>query len=382
MHRWTLRWRHVAWSGWTKSMSRANQRIAWLCLIGAFVPACVLPDFHKVGSGIGPDKSAGAAALAGAAANASAGAPSLTSDGGVPGATASCTSCIQNSCAKEFGTCGSDCSDFALPINPAMHAPDGMTPLLTCLHDNCDDACDVTWGCVDHYRWTQPAAPFTIDLQVNDLIASVQHVADMKVSACVGSDPGCVAGSGLSAVGTTDANGDVLLTVPRTFQGYFFLDGNDDYMPIVGLWSQPAYWAEMTRSQPMVRFAVADFLGSGTMSTVDRKQSHLIFQALNCLPLRFNGNNALNEEADGVKITFTPPGENSSQVFYTITNNAIDITRDTTSVNGGAYGGAFNLPSTSITVTGHYGTTEVSRAVVQMRPGAVGFVYLLPNALR
>jgi hypothetical protein len=331
---------------------------------------------------MGPDKSAGALAPAGAGNGSGASAPSLTSDGGVPGANATCLSCIQNSCAQQFSMCGSDCSDFALPINPAMHSPDGMTPLLTCLHDNCDDACDVTWGCVDHYRWVEPAAPFTIDLHVDDLISSVQHVADMKVSACVGSDPGCVAGSGLSAVGTTDDNGEVLLTVPRSFQGYFYLDGNDDYMPIVGLWSQPAYWAEMSRTQPMVRFAVADFLGSGTMSTVDRKQSHLIFQVLNCLPLRFNGNNELNEEADGVKVTFTPPGENSSQVFYTITNNAIDTTRDTTSVNGGAYGGAFNLPSTSLTVTGHYGANEVSRAVVQMRPGAVGFVYMLPNALR
>jgi hypothetical protein len=186
----------------------------------------------------------------------------------------------------------------------------------------------------------------------------------------------------LAAHAVSDSLGHVLLTVPRSFVGYFLVKADsDDYMPAIGLWSQPSYWVANARTQPMVLWSVADVLGAGTDTTVDRTQSHLVFQVLNCLPLRLSGNSMANAQADDVKVSYTPPGKNSSQVFYTITGAVIDRTRDSTSSSGGAFGGVFNLPPQLITVVGQHEGMEVSRASLQMRAGTVGFLFLLPNPM-
>jgi hypothetical protein len=185
----------------------------------------------------------------------------------------------------------------------------------------------------------------------------------------------------LQATTLTDETGHALLTVPKNFQGYFYLKGSDaDYAPSIGLWSQPTYWISNARSQPMVSWTVADALGAGAGATVDRSASHLVFQVFNCMPLRLAGNATVNSEADDVAITYSPPGKDTSRVFYTIMGNSIDTTRTSTSVSGGAFGGVFNLPSQSITVIGQHAGMEVARAVIQLRAGAVGFLYLLPNS--
>jgi hypothetical protein len=106
----------------------------------------------------------------------------------------------------------------------------------------------------------------------------------------------------------------------------------------------------------------------------------LIFQAQNCLPLRYLGGTQLHSEADGVTVTFTPPASDSSRVFYTGIGSSIDRTLTGTAALGGSFGGAFNLPSQTITVIASHAGQEVSRAAIQMRPGTVGFVYLVPNA--
>jgi hypothetical protein len=325
--------------------------------------ACVLTDFQRVGS----DKANSVMQDAG---------PTIP-DGGLPGATSDCSSCIAQQCMQLLTGCGADCAKLSFPISPATNAPTGATDFLGCLKDQCDDTCNVTWGCVGHYKWPTPAAPFTIDLQVSDLISTSQRLSDVSVQACQASDPGCT--SGLMAQGTTDLTGHVSLTVPRGFIGYFLLKGSDDYMPGIGLWSQPAYWVVNARNQPLVSWTVADFLASGTDTKVDHAKSHLVFQVLNCLPLRLSGNATANAEAEDVKVSFTPPGQDSSQVFYTITGSVIDRTRDRTSATGASFGGAFNLPSQNVTIVGQHNGVEVSRAAIQMRPGAVGFLYLLPN---
>jgi hypothetical protein len=350
-------------------------RAVWLVAFGCVVSSsCVLSDFHKVASNDHP---------------------SFMPDGGttpredaapmsarLAGASDDCNACVAAQCAQPLADCGADCAGLTLPITPATSAPNSVVPVLACLKQQCDDSCHVIWGCVNHYKWPAPAAPFTIDLQVSDLLSSSQRISGANVLACLNSDPGCNAGSGLVAQGISDLVGHVSLTVPRNFSGYFLVTpSSDDYMAAVGLWSQPAYWVASARTQPLVSWAVADYLAMGTDTKVDRAQAHLIFQALNCLPLRLSGNSMANAQADDVKVTYFPPAKDSSQVFYTITTSAIDRTRDRTSSAGGSFGGVFNLPPQSVTVVGQHDGVEVSRAVVQMRKGAVGFVFLLPTPM-
>jgi hypothetical protein len=348
------------------------KRCAWFFVMGCVASSsCVLSDFHKVEANIAQPVTAGSVSTKPA------------SDAGLPGASDECNACIAAQCAQPLAECGADCAGVSLPITPATPGPDSVVPFLACLKQQCDDTCNVTWGCVKHYKWPEPAAPFTIDLQVSDLASSAQRLTGASVSACIGSDPGCTPGSGLAAHAVSDSLGHALLTVPRSFVGYFLVKADsDDYMPAIGLWSQPAYWVAHARTQPMVLWTVADVLGAGTDTTVDRTQSHLVFQVLNCLPLRLSGNSMANAQADDVKVSYTPPGKNSSQVFYTITGAVIDRTRDSTSSSGGAFGGVFNLPPQLITVVGQHDGMEVSRASLQMRAGTVGFLFLLPNAMQ
>jgi hypothetical protein len=129
----------------------------------------------------------------------------------------------------------------------------------------------------------------------------------------------------------------------------------------------------------MVSWAVADSLASVVKAKVDRTQSHLVFQAFNCLPIRLMSNSMVNADAEDVTITYTPPGADTSQVFYTTTGPSIDPTRVSTTAAGSSFGGVFNLPSQTVTIVGSHAGGEVSRAVMQMRSGYVGFLYLLPN---
>jgi hypothetical protein len=347
-------------------------RSVWFFVMGcAASSSCVLSDFQKVDSDTNHSVTTDG------------GTPMRAPDAGLPGASDECNACVAAQCAQPLAECGADCAGLSLPITPATPGPNSVVPFLACMKQACDDSCNVTWGCVNHYKFPQPTAPFTIQLEVSDLASSAQRLPGASVSACIGSDPGCSAGSGLVAHGVSDSLGFVSLTVPRSFVGYFLVKADsDDYMPAIGLWSQPSYWVANSRTQPMVLWSVADLLGTGTDTKVDRAQSHLVFQVLNCLPLRLSGNAMANAQGDDVKVSFTPPGKDSSQVFYTISGAQIDRTRDSTSAGGAAFGGVFNLPAQLITVIGHHNGMEVARASMQMRAGSVGFLFLLPNSMQ
>jgi hypothetical protein len=350
------------------------RRAAWLAALGCIVcSSCVLSDFHKASGVIASPPDGGMTAPEDAA---------LVSGAHLANASDECNACAAAQCAQPWADCGADCAELSWPITPAMSALNGAVAVLACLKQQCDDSCNITWGCLNHYKWPMQSATFTIDLQVSDLLSANQRISGAHVSACLNGDPGCNAGSGLVAEGTSDSVGHLPLSVPANFNGYFWVKpSNADYIPAVGLWSQPAYWFWKARTQPMVSKGVADRLAEGVGTTVDYAQSQLIFQALNCLPLRLSGNSLVTAQAEDVKVTFTPPGKDSSQVFYTIGSYAIDRTRDRTTAAGGSYGGVFNLPAQSVVVVAQHDGVEVSRAVVQMRPGTVGFVFLLPTPM-
>ena len=341
--------------------------VSLICLASLWGAGCVLPDYEKVALGGGNAE---------------------RDDGGVdaghtavllPGASDECRSCVVEQCASALGECGTDCEALSLPIHPASVAPKSSDGLLQCMQEQCDDTCAVTWGCVDRYRWPASDQAYNMTMRVVDIVSSTP-LSDVQVTACHSSDPSCSESSGLAGAGVSDATGHAMLSVPSDYVGFFLFKGSETYAPAAALWTQPAYRITEGFTQRMMLWGVAEGLATATDSTLRREASHLIFRVQNCLPLRFLGGDQLHAEADDVTITFTPPAADSSRVFYTGLGAAIDPTLTATSAVGGSFGGAFNLPSQTVTVIATHQGQEVSRAAIPMRPGTIGYAYLVPNA--
>ena len=345
-------------------------RVVWAWSLFATVSACLLPDYEKAAPMTGgSSKRADAGVDAGGAAG----------DAGVlQGASNDCKSCVMQNCGELMESCGNDCAQLKFPINPATVAPKTIDGFLECMQDQCDESCEVTWGCVDRYRWPTTTKAYTMTMRVIDIIAS-SVLPDVQVTACHASDPSCSQSSGLAGAGVSSATGHAMLSVPDDFVGFFLFKGADSYVPAAALWTQPAYALTEGFTQRMMQWGVAEGLAAATDSKLRRDASHLIFRAQNCLPLRYLGGEALRAEADDVAVTFTPPATDSSRVFYTGIGASVDPTLKGTSAVGGAFGGAFNLPAQTVTVIATHDGKEVSRAAIPMRSGTLGFVYLVPN---
>jgi hypothetical protein len=111
----------------------------------------------------------------------------------------------------------------------------------------------------------------------------------------------------------------------------------------------------------------------------DASSGHVIFRAENCLPMDFLGDTDGNAEADGVRVTYSPSGKNSTEVFYTRFSLTVDRTLKTTKSTGGAYGGALNLPPGSLTLIGSHEETDMMHVTLRMRPNTLALVHLVPD---
>jgi hypothetical protein len=341
---------------------------------------CVLPDFKRVDSDLGASTRADSGA-AGAKAHEDAGViGDLNSPNGLPGASVACNSCARTNCTQAWDDCGADCGKLKLPMSPAQDPPETVDAFLECLVEQCDDTCDVSWGCTSHYTWPNVTDAYDVTLRAITLVAGTS-LQDLQVSACQNSDPGCSEGSGLTGAGVTDVNGRGTVTIPFSFFGFFLLSGNGDSMPTSVFWSQPTYRVDPTFTVRVMPLDVARAMATNVGVTLRDDASHLIFRAENCLPMRYLGNASLNAEADGVSVSFMPVAKDSSKVFYTTFGSSIDTTATETQVGGSGYGGAFNLPaSQTLTMIATHAGVEVMRAAVQMQPGTVSMVYLVPDA--
>jgi hypothetical protein len=340
------------------------------CLWTLAAIGCVLPSYGK--SDIEPADAA----------------ESMTSklpatNNGLNGASVECNSCVQSQCAQALTACGADCQNQKIPVTPADPAPaksnsDAFDTFLTCLRDECEPSCKVTWGCVNDYSWPAASAPYGVTIRVIDLTSS-SPLPNVDVTACLGSDPSCSAASTHVAQGTTDDTAHTTLPVPAGFMGYFLLAGDDKYMASSTLWTQPTYTVVHNFSQRMVPWDVAAGLAQATGTTLRHEAGHLIFRAHNCLPLRYLDGKVLNAEADDVVVTFSPSVDDSSKVFYTGFQSGIDPSLSGTSAMGGGFGGAFNLPTQLVNVVAKHDGMVVSQVAAQMRSGTAAFVYLMPS---
>jgi hypothetical protein len=295
------------------------------------------------------------------------------------GAPEGCNTCLAQNCQAQRAQCGDSCKQLKYPMSPAWDMKDDQDEFARCIVRECADACQTAWGCVGKYAFTEPSAAYNVTVRVTEANSDTP-LKGAKVSACQGSDPGCSVGAGMESSSISDDDGKVTLTLRSDFFGYFLVDAGDAYFPTTFMSSQPTYrldssftinvfpklWLDLVLSQLMVKRA--DMTG------------FLIFRAENCLPLRYIGDAEINAEAEGVAVSFTPQGADTSRTFYTTYSRVVDPSANSTQAGGNSFGGAVNLPPAASSVVGSHDGRTIANATVRIRADALGLVMLVPNA--
>jgi hypothetical protein len=346
-----------------------------LLALGAL--GCVLPDFQKVATEPNTD--------AGAQDAATASGPTCGLSNRLP---KSCNACIRQNCCDLAKSCGQGTAcgaDLLKPITPATQVSSDFDALLGCMQNQCDEACDVTWGCIDKYSWPVPSKDYGFRVDVIDFAAEPRMpLPGVTVDACQSVDPTCQSGRTSRAV--TDKNGSVMLSVPPAFEGFFSFSGAG-YAPSTTQWTEPIYRVSnftqfQLTSDALAGLAVATGVHKSFAEPFDPTTGHVIFRVQGCLPVRYLDNTGLpHAEAADVKVSISPnPG--ASRVFYTDKSNAVALALDRTSSRG--VGGAFSLPASNLTVSAvdMKSGREVSTGTVLVRARGVAFMYMLPNSAR
>ena len=340
-------------------------------------PACVLPTYEKVDSvEQGTTFDAVERSALGAA-----GACGLSHM-----LETECDACIRANCCELAEECGDGTAcgeDLLEPISPVADYSTDFDPLLGCMQRDCEQACQVNWGCVGEYSWPTPEEPYSFDVRVVDFAAEPDEpLPDVEVRACEGVDPTCESGQVDRAI--TDGDGVVNLVVPGGFEGFFAFSGGG-YMDTTVQWTEPVQrldnWIHYElQEEDVAGLALITGVHSDPEQEFDPEAGHLIFRAQNCLPARYLSTDELPQaEVSGVRVEFEP-NDGASQVFYTTATGGVSVTLEATSTDG--VGGAFGGPARNVSVSFIDDATEreVAEGLVQVRPGAIGFVYMVPRS--
>jgi hypothetical protein len=342
---------------------------AWRVLGCSLLCSCVLPSYQIIGTA---NKDAGTELDA-------APATSSRSDA-LASAPAECGACAAEACAEERDACGDDCASMPWPISPAWKPAADSAAFVKCLVNKCDPQCNVSWGCVDKYAWTQPTEAYTVSIQLGNAFNQAPDVK-ARVTACQAGDPGCSVGTGKEGSTLTDENGVATLTLDPDFIGYFLIEPSDPkYYAMTMLWSMPTYRVERRFWVNLFERTWLDAMADSLkVKKDDEKSGHVIFRAENCLPIDYLGDQDGNAEAEGVKVAYSPSGLDSTGVFYTTIGLMVDALLQATQAKGRAYGGALNLPPGSLTLVGSHGDKDVTRATLRIRPNTLALVHLVPD---
>lgn len=348
----------------------------WLC--GGFALAaasCTLPSYEKVTSSSEPNKAGPQS-------------DPLAECNTDLQATGACGACIARNCCEEAAACsGGACGeDLALPISPVMQVQEPFDALVACMQQHCDgeDSCDVSWGCVENYRWPPLRQERGFGMRVVNY-ASEAGVPGVEVKLCEASDPRCDEGEGLIGTTVTGSDGLAEFIAPRGFNGYFVLSGGDA-MPGVVQWSQPVHnLLDTFNHQALFPDAVSTLAvvvgwrQDGSMPIPGT--GHLLARAQNCLPLRYLDELEPSARGQDVVVEFAPQ-EGASRIYYVNDMAILDPALERTASRG--YAGAFEVPARNIRVTATHADTGkiVSYGVVTVRPGTIGYLYLFPTPSR
>jgi hypothetical protein len=342
-----------------------------LCVcLSLWLSACVLPHFDKVESDATGKPDASSAQVCG------------RSDELAP----KCDRCIQMHCCSEAEACtkGTDCGDdMVAPITPASRFSDDFVPLLGCMQEQCDDECGVSWGCTDDYAIESAVDAFQVPVQIVDFAAvPPKPLPDVTTDACRSLDPAC--DSGRIARSVSDDSGQVELSLPANFDGFFQFSGGG-YASATAQWSEPVYRnagfpQSLLTDMDIQNFALATGVHADATDTFDPALGHIIFRVQNCLPITYIRRTAApHAEAANVQIMIED-AKGSSPVFYVDRLGSVAPELEATSATG--LGGAFNFPGRNRTVTAFDAKTgrQLANVTAVVRPKAIAFVYLVPNS--
>jgi hypothetical protein len=342
-------------------------------LAASVLTSCALPSFDKVADGKTDDSHA---------------------DGGTQGKACGrsdelapkCDRCIQANCCALAEACGkgTDCGrDLVADITPAAQFSSEFEPLLGCMQENCDEECGVSWGCLEHYDIAAVEDEYDVPVQIVDFAAvPPRPLPDVTTDACRSIDPGC--DSGRVARGVSDDAGEVVLSLPAAFDGFFEFSGGG-YAPATAQWSEPVYRnagfpQSLLTEKDVQNLALATGVHESASDAFDPELGHIIFRAHNCLPIAYVHRSAApHAEASDVQVTIEA-ADGSSPIFYTDRLGAVAPELEATSSTG--IGGAFNFPGRNRTVTAFDARTgrQISKVTAVVRPQTLAFVYLMPNS--
>jgi hypothetical protein len=216
-----------------------------------------------------------------------------------------CLECVRVHCCDEASACVGDavCSaGFETAITPLAEIPSEFDTSLGCMQQHCDDACAISFGCVDTDYIKVPAktegkaTPYTVELTD---FANATALTGIEARTCSVSSGSCGDMPGGIAV---DTNGVASLTAYKdsdrsiaTFDPDYVATppSAGTYPPHIFHWSEPFF---QTGASMMAHVfsgqAVADLVayfvqqkslsGPGDPAT----DAHIVFYMLNCLPFR------------------------------------------------------------------------------------------------
>ena len=352
---------------------RASVLALLLACLGALATGCVLPSFERAEAGDAGPADVDSGPDPGPACGLSAELPD------------DCDRCVRLNCCELAEECGEGtaCGDDLLePVNPAADFSTDFDPLLGCMQRECNDACDVDFGCIGDYQWPTPTEDLEVPVRVVDYAAEPDMpLVDFDVKACQGVDPAC--DSGLVDEAQTDADGIAELTVPPGFLGHFRVSGGE-YADSIAQWSEPVqrvggFTHYMLRPQDVQALAVVTGVHASFDEPFAPDTGHLIFRVQGCLPLRYLDGDRPNAEVSGARVDFAP-NDLGADVFYTDDTGSVSLTLEATTSDG--LGGVFEAPARNVTVTATDVNSgrEIATASVRVKMGGIGLVYLAPRS--
>jgi hypothetical protein len=306
-----------------------------------------------------------------------------------PSTSAECIACITASpCCELTAACAADGScggDLGKPVTPASAFPAAYDPVLGCLQEHCDAPCAISWGCENSYAFETPPATVRSSLMLLD--SSEEFGAGgLEAHGCAGTDPLCLDGVPL---GMSQPDTAIPLGIEATFADFyrFTQPGSDpadpsSYVPVHTRWSEPVTWVGPASTYVFKRRQVQALVTvSQSAEAYDPMQSHLVFFAHNCLPMRyaFQGMPPF-AQAEGVTVRLEPEA-GAYPIVYTSSEAFPDRTLTKTSTVGS--GGVVGIPSErNLTVIGLRDGREFSRTIINAPKAGLGIVHLVPSQLR
>lgn len=315
-------------------------------------------------------------------------APIVTQCGGIPvlgpqgkNTTFACLGCIASSCCAEGMACGSDANCLSLQrclsdckngtCTAGCYGTYGLgttksDSFADCRDSKCYPSC-YDFSCIGSVVWPDPPqATYPMTLFAVDF-ATQKAIPNVTVKVCPPGDAAC---ANPVAMGTTAANGSVLLSLPAAKSGIngFLELSEPSYVTTLNFVSEAdntRFFTFGSTSITLVSKAAFTQLVGAVGATADPARGHLAFFTKDCSGSR----------AAGVNVTASNTDAQSTAAYFI---GAIPSkTATQTDLSGTGY--VANVPTGAVTVTGKYGTMRMGSQTVLVRAGALTTFNVTPT---